>query len=191
MGLILTRNQKDILAMSKAEYLTHIGSVDDDTRLQVAAAIFKIDARSSRPTILLLRRRQHDHHRPGVFEIPNGRVDDNDFIISDSIARAVQKQSSLKVFRIEAMLRESRWTDKRPWLDGEEIPGTTLTGLSKNMQLNWAVAVDNTEDVDIRSDEHDEFVWASWNTLSGLNLRQDTRDLAQEALTWAARRLCG
>ncbi|KAK9791881.1 hypothetical protein SCARD494_07288 [Seiridium cardinale] len=190
MGLTLNQKQKSILAMSKSEYLTHIGNHDHKTKLQVAAAIFRIDVQSSRPTILLLKRSKHDSQRPGTFEAPSGSVKDSDFIISDSVARAVEENSSLRVFRIAAMLREKRWLDKRSWLDEDDDIVMPSTGLRKHVQLNWAVAVDATRDVAIRSDEHEEFIWASWNVLDRLNLREDTRDFAKEALTWAARCLC-
>lgn len=182
MGPALTLKQKHILAMSKAEYLSHIGNADCKTKLQVAAAIFKMDTQSCRPTILLLKRKAHDARSHGTFEVPTGKVDDSDFIISDSIARAVKKQASLKVFRIEAMLREKRWMDRHLWLDDDD----EFT-IMKNVQLNWAVAVKDIDDVVVKSDEHEEFVWASWNALGVLDLRDDTRDLAKEALTWAAR----
>lgn len=191
MGAILTRNQKHILAMSKAQYLSYIGRVDSTVNLQVAAAVFKIDVESSRPMILLLRRKTYDSLDVGHFEIPSGLVDDNDFIISDSVARAVKSQSSLRIFRIDAMLREQEWTAEHSWCDDDIGMGHILGDWeNKNMQLNWAVTVDDIEDVVVLSAMHDEFIWASWASLSALHLSNDTRDLAKEALTWAARRLC-
>ncbi|ETS75748.1 hypothetical protein PFICI_12692 [Pestalotiopsis fici W106-1] len=192
MGPTLTQNQKHILAMSKAEYLSHVGNVGRDSRLQVAAAVFKIDIQSSRPTILLLKRRSHDSYEPGEFEVPSGSVDDSDFIISDSIARAVQDQSNLRVFRIDAMLREKRWSIPDLYYGDEDmdISNTLVCSKRESMQLNWAVTVHDIEDIIVASEDHDEFVWATWASLNVLNLSTDTRDLAKEALTWAARRLC-
>ncbi|KAI1840885.1 hypothetical protein JX265_013381 [Neoarthrinium moseri] len=187
MGPTLTSGQKNILAMSKAEYLTQVDDSDSGTRLQVTAAIFRVDVQSSRPTILLLKRRSHDLHSPGAFEIPSGRVDDGDFFISDSIARAVKKQASLKVIKVLGMLREGRWVDRHSWLEDDDIK---LTVTQKTVQLNWAVSVDSSDEVVVRGDDFEEFVWANWNALGALNLKDDVRDLAKEALTWAARCLC-
>lgn len=190
MGPTLTQKQKHILAMSKAEYLSHMDNVANDSKLQVAAAVFKIDIQSSRPTILLLRRRSCDRYEPGEFEVPSGSVDDNDFIISDSIARAVQNQSNLRVFRIDAMFREKRWSVTDPWRDeSRNVRNALVFSDKESMQLNWAVTVHDVEDIVVGGDEHDEFVWATWASLDVLNLSTDTRDLAKEALTWAARRL--
>ncbi|KAH8202187.1 hypothetical protein TruAng_003662 [Truncatella angustata] len=191
MAATLTVIQKNILAMSKAEYLSHIGNYDYETKLQVAAAIFKVDVQSSRPSILLLKRKRHGIHSPALFEVPNGNVNDDDFIISDSIARAVSSLVDLKVFRINAMLREKRWVDRQySWMDDDDHTDLTSLVNTDYLQLNWAVAVSDIGDVAVKSDEHEEYVWATWNALGMLNLRDETRDLAKEALTWAARRLC-
>lgn len=184
----LTSDQKNVLAMSKAEYLYSIGAADAGAKLRVAAAVFRIDVESSRPSILLLKRKMTDPRGPGQFEIPMGRVDDSDFFMSDSIARAVKKQAGLKVVRIMGMLRDQRWSDARSGVSDEDL--STAPAVSKtHLQLNWAVSVANTEEVVVSKDEHDTYVWANWNALGSLNLQDGVKDLAKEALTWAARGL--
>jgi 8-oxo-dGTP pyrophosphatase MutT (NUDIX family) len=186
MGPTLTADQKDVLAMSKAEYLYTIGSADIGTKLRVAAAVFRIDVESSRPTILLLKRKTNDPRGPGQFEVPLGRVEDSDFFMSDSIARAVKKQAGLKVVRIIGMLRDQHWSDERSGAGDEHL--STAPGVTRShVQLNWAVAVESTEGIVVSKDEYDTYVWANWNALGSLNLQDSVKDLAKEALTWAAR----
>ncbi|KAK8063882.1 hypothetical protein PG996_008534 [Apiospora saccharicola] len=98
------------------------------SHLTVGAAVFRIDVRSQRPTILLLKKRTaaapatigpaSGPPRPGSlagppppsWELPSGRVEDGDYCISDAIARCVKRQTSLDVVRISSMLRETTAT---------------------------------------------------------------------------------
>ncbi|KAI0127311.1 hypothetical protein BJ170DRAFT_683159 [Xylariales sp. AK1849] len=195
MGSTLTRDQKDILAMSKAQYMSYVGNNDSASRLQVTTAVFRVDIDSSSPTILLLKRKSTDTLSPCVFEVPTGIVDDEDFWISDSVARTASKQTSLRVQRVTGMLRENRWLDnvldEESWADDDDDDdddNEIETFISRqNVRLNWTVFVDSTEDVVVMSDDYEEYVWASRSALVMLNLKEDVRDLAKEALTWAAR----
>ncbi|KAK8113167.1 hypothetical protein PG984_013693 [Apiospora sp. TS-2023a] len=99
------------------------------SHLTVGAAVFRIDVRSQRPTILLLKKRTAaaapatigpasgpprpaslTGPPPPSWELPSGRVEDGDYCISDAIARCVKRQTSLNVVRISSMLRETTAT---------------------------------------------------------------------------------
>ncbi|KAH8653717.1 hypothetical protein BX600DRAFT_440774 [Xylariales sp. PMI_506] len=174
-----------------------------------------------------------------VFEIPTGPVYDSDLFVSDAIARAVERQASLKVTRVLGMLHEHQWTEMRRAprhsdghdseaaaaaaarvhfddLDSDEgddndddeeddsdyeyygvngngnghgsrsSMGGGEHGLRRHVQLSWAVWVDNVDSVLLKSKEHEEYVWANASSIKALNLRDDVRELAKEALTWAS-----
>ncbi|ORY63285.1 uncharacterized protein BCR38DRAFT_410225 [Pseudomassariella vexata] len=185
MGPTLTATQKSVLAMSKSQYLSLIQPTHPADSLRVGAAIFRMDLRSSRPTILLLKWSDLMALGPGTFEPPSGRVDDGDWSISDALARAVRKQTGLKVFRVLGMLSEIRQTTEHVWLGPD---GTESSVTHETVQLNWTVLVENSDEIVVECQEQDqESVWASWNMLEMLSLTAETRALAKEALEWAGR----
>ncbi|KAI8625629.1 hypothetical protein F5Y19DRAFT_261264 [Xylariaceae sp. FL1651] len=138
----LLPSHKAILAMSRAQYFAHLHSPSQDERnptsspnlsddddsisdqsladkVSVGVCIFRLDGRTSRPAVLLLRRspRWWHHHmsaserrQAGNWELPGGKVKDDDFCISYAIERLVMEQTGLKVVKIVGILKEISWS---------------------------------------------------------------------------------
>ncbi|KAI1393278.1 uncharacterized protein F4822DRAFT_439413 [Hypoxylon trugodes] len=310
----LSHAQKTVLAMSRAQYLDAISATRPADKLYVGVCIFRMDAHSSRPSVLLLRRsgspggsasngnengagnnaktlstastntntnsittsksmwgiglrdKQHKHLSngngngggsrretgrdaerngkvggeetggvAGIWELPGGKVREGDFCISAAVARRVAEQTGLRVVRVLGALQDVRRVSEVRILDWDEdgvgiflngeddgsganmsvLDGATLTNSSGGgsrsgsgsrastvsrrspihnphlvlrrecLQLNYAVLVQNHEDLVIRSREHDELVWASFSRAEALRMPEELRTVVHQGLAFA------
>ncbi|KAI0805347.1 hypothetical protein GGR55DRAFT_656494 [Xylaria sp. FL0064] len=105
----ITTNNKDQLG--------NIGLVD---KLLVGVCIFRLDRETLQPAVLLLRRSPRWWRRrvftsaagrqaAGEWELPGGKVEDDDFCISAAIERLVREKIGLRVTKIMVMLGSVRW----------------------------------------------------------------------------------
>jgi ADP-ribose pyrophosphatase YjhB (NUDIX family) len=89
--------------------------------IRVGVCIFRLDSQTLWPAVLLLRRSpdwwQQQRHlstsegeRVEDWELPGGKVRENDFCISSAIERLVREQTGLRVTKIMEMLQDIRWT---------------------------------------------------------------------------------
>ncbi|KAI1435097.1 hypothetical protein GGR50DRAFT_344230 [Xylaria sp. CBS 124048] len=134
----LLPSQKAILAMSRAQYIASLDAAAKASRqgrnegvvdgVLVGVCIFRLDGRTLQPAVLLLRRsprwwRKQERDREtreidtlghegeavaGDWELPGGRVEEEDFCISSALERLVREKTGLRVTRIMEMLREIR-----------------------------------------------------------------------------------
>ncbi|KAI1085402.1 hypothetical protein F5B20DRAFT_1912 [Whalleya microplaca] len=144
----LTADQKNVLAMSRAQFLDSISAERPADKLAIGVCIFRMDLHTSRPSVLLLRRRP-EKARPasaasvssaystsssppadkrhssskGLWELPGGKVNESDFCISAAVARKVREQTGLKVVRMVGALREMRRGERVPILDWDDDDG--------------------------------------------------------------------
>ncbi|KAI1822505.1 hypothetical protein F4861DRAFT_384757 [Xylaria intraflava] len=125
MKSTLLPSQRAVLAMSRAQYRAHARREGEASaavdKVSVGLCVFRLDGRTLRPAVLLLRRsprwrrQQQQQHKPtsgaaGDWELPGGKVADGDFCISAAIERLVRETTGLRVTRIMEMLPELRWT---------------------------------------------------------------------------------
>ncbi|KAI1277716.1 hypothetical protein F5Y07DRAFT_398270 [Xylaria sp. FL0933] len=107
------------IAMNDKDQLGNIGPVD---KLSVGVCIFRLDRETLQPAVLLLRRSPRWWRRrvftsaagrqaAGEWELPGGRVEDDDFCISAAIERLVRKKIGLRVTKIMVMLGSVRWRE--------------------------------------------------------------------------------
>ncbi|KAI1451155.1 hypothetical protein F5Y02DRAFT_412797 [Annulohypoxylon stygium] len=302
----LSHAQKTVLAMSRAQFLDAIRASRPADKLYVGVCIFRMDAHSSRPSVLLLRRscaavsssastsasetssvansamtvtsglmtgapvlrresrrgRQFGENwnrggerdaEVGVWELPGGKVRDTDFCISAAVARRVLEQTGLRVVRVLGALQDVRHVSEVRILDWDDdgvgiftgnqgsrnsvggrsndsstdlsmsmLDGATLTsgtgtdsgsisgsgsirgrGIYRSasrrepvhnpqlvlrrecLQLNYAVLVQSHEELSIRSNDHDEMVWASFSRASALPMQEELRTVVHQGLAFA------
>ncbi|KAI1306642.1 hypothetical protein F5Y03DRAFT_136529 [Xylaria venustula] len=155
----LLPSEKDIIAMSRSQFLAHLRSSSTDgahipeirvldnkgrrrgirgngvytriaadtdggpavDKLSVGVCIFRLDRETLRPAALLLRRSQRwwrcrvftsataESEAPGEWELPGGRVEDDDFCLSAAIERLVREELGLRVTKIMVMLSSVKW----------------------------------------------------------------------------------
>ncbi|KAI0427365.1 hypothetical protein F5Y09DRAFT_34983 [Xylaria sp. FL1042] len=105
------------IAMGNKDRIENIGPVD---KLSVGVCIFRLDRETLRPAALLLRRSPRWWRRrvftsaarrqaAGEWELPGGKVEDDDFCISAAIERLVREKIGLRVTKIMVMLASVRW----------------------------------------------------------------------------------
>ncbi|RWA10197.1 hypothetical protein EKO27_g4893 [Xylaria grammica] len=140
---------------------TPLGAAD---KLSVGVCIFRPDKKTLRPTVLLLRRSPRWWRRrvfmstagrqgAGEWELPGGRVSDDDFCISAAIERLVREKTGLRVTKIMVMLSDIRW-------------GADLKVLLWNEDEGGAACEDSTEDDDDEDGDEDH----SQNFGTGLSI---------------------
>ncbi|KAI1326675.1 hypothetical protein F5Y16DRAFT_374285 [Xylariaceae sp. FL0255] len=146
MRSTLFPSQKAILAMSRSQYIAHqkaaeipstpASTSERDTnpieKISIGICIYRLDGKTLRPAVLLLRRTPRwwhqymapsDRQRGGYWELPGGKMEDDDFCISAAIERLVREQTGLRVTKILGLLDELRWsTDVKEllWEDEDE-----------------------------------------------------------------------
>ncbi|KAH9886175.1 hypothetical protein F4778DRAFT_759305 [Xylariomycetidae sp. FL2044] len=149
----LVAEQKSILAMSRAQYFSHIrhtaaisaktikngqatttaataattttaGAAATTTaipdKLAVSVCIFQTDHQTSNPSVLLVRRSLRFQKYPGHWELPGGKVSDEDFCISAALARKVDETTGLKVVKVLGMLRDTRHVEEMKILEWDD-----------------------------------------------------------------------
>ncbi|KAF2972093.1 hypothetical protein GQX73_g1409 [Xylaria multiplex] len=105
-----------------------LGAAD---KLSVGVCIFRLDEETLRPTVLLLRRSPRWWRRrvfastggrqgAGEWELPGGKISDDDFCVSAAIGRLVREKTGLRVTKIMAMLSAVRWRAELKVLRWEE-----------------------------------------------------------------------
>ncbi|KAI0856737.1 hypothetical protein F4860DRAFT_518509 [Xylaria cubensis] len=125
-------------------------------KLSVGVCIFRLDGRTLSPAVLLLRRSPRwwrrriftsvgGRHSAGEWELPGGKVENDDFCISAAIERLVREKTGLRVTKIMFMLSDVRWREERKVLlwEEEEAGKSTTSG-------------DSNEDGDSNGDGDDE-----------------------------------
>ncbi|KAI0908648.1 hypothetical protein F4823DRAFT_483522 [Ustulina deusta] len=96
------------------------GNTGPADKLSVGVCIFRLDKETLRPAALLLRRSPRWWRRrvftsaagrqaAGEWELPGGKVEDDDFCISAAIERLVREKIGLRVTKIMVMLSGMRW----------------------------------------------------------------------------------
>ncbi|KAI0468369.1 hypothetical protein F4859DRAFT_517249 [Xylaria cf. heliscus] len=89
-------------------------------KLSVGVCIFRLDGQTLSPAVLLLRRSPRRWRRrilasvggrygAGEWELPGGKVENDDFCISAAIERLVREKTGLRVTKIMVMLSDVRW----------------------------------------------------------------------------------
>ncbi|KAI0435961.1 hypothetical protein F4803DRAFT_567249 [Xylaria telfairii] len=109
-------------------------------KLSVGVCIFRLDGQTLSPAVLLLRRSPRWWRRrilasgggrdgAGEWELPGGKVEDDDFCISAAIDRLVREKTGLRVTKIMAMLSDVRRREELKVLlwedDVDDVEGST------------------------------------------------------------------
>ncbi|KAI8946795.1 hypothetical protein F4801DRAFT_583051 [Xylaria longipes] len=141
-------------------------------KLSVGVCIFRLDGRTLSPAVLLLRRsplwwRQHifasagGRHGAGEWELPGGKVENDDFCISAAIERLVREKTGLRVIKIMVMLSDVRWREEVKVLlwEEDEAGKSTNEDSSEDGDSDW-------DGVEIKVDEAVDMEWMS-STESG------------------------
>ncbi|KAI0184997.1 hypothetical protein EV127DRAFT_213872 [Xylaria flabelliformis] len=145
----------------------HPPPIDDDTppnpaaadKLSVGVCIFRLDGRTLSPAVLLLRRSPRWWRRriftsvggrrgAGEWELPGGKVENDDFCISAAIERLVREKTGLRVTKIMFMLSDVRWREELKVLLWEEE--------DEDKEAGKSTSGDSNEDGDSNGDGDDE-----------------------------------
>lgn len=162
----------EVLNMSKTAFQAQkarIGEVYD--KIVVGAAIFRHNA-----TVLLLKRSSNDDYYPGIFELPSGKVDDDDITIKAELVREVKEETGLDVLSVLQELKPMVYTTEKTVV----INGRNELVRKRAIQLNYVVDVDEGEVV-LDSKEHSEFVWAMEEDLEALRVTAEMKIVVREA----------
>ncbi|MAG50602.1 DNA mismatch repair protein MutT [archaeon] len=121
-------------------------------RFVVAAIIVK------NSKILLLKRKKDDF-MGGIYELPSGKVEDNEEI-DLSLKREIKEETGLKIKEIKKYFG---------FFDYESKSG------KKTRQFNFLVETD-LDDLKL-SDEHEDFSWVSKTELSNFNITDSVKEV--------------
>ncbi|TGJ79154.1 hypothetical protein E0Z10_g9611 [Xylaria hypoxylon] len=170
---------KDI---DKGETLIH--NADDGkvslsfaNKLSVGVCIFRLDEMTLRPTVLLLRRSPWWRRRriftsaagrqgAGEWELPGGKVSDDDFCISAAIERLVKEKTGLRVTKIMVMLSGVRWRAELKVLLWDEDEGGLAYNDSAEEDDEGGVEDGLSEDHGQKVDSGVNMDWDNTSTMS-------------------------
>lgn len=181
----LSIEQISIFSMSPAQYHAYTSQTRNQVfdKIVVGAAILRtsqIDPDIREPLILLLKRSPHETYYPNVFELPSGKADDTDATLANTMYREVLEETGLPVTCVIDMLPEFTYhTEKKVRLEkhrGEE------TVRKECIQLTCVARVHGV-DFRVNPAEHEMGVWANKQMLTDLNMTEEIRRLAEEALS--------
>ena len=145
-------------------------------KIVIGALIFE-KASPVTPKLLLLKRAEHEEHYPNIFEIPGGKVEDEDLTIRDAVKREVMEETGLQVEEISAATTPFSYTIER------KVPGDE-SGLERvlrtSLQFNFVCDVTGY-DFKVDPDEHSEGRFAARAELAELNMTEQMREVAEEA----------
>ncbi|OHE91845.1 hypothetical protein CORC01_12853 [Colletotrichum orchidophilum] len=158
-------------------------------KIRVGAAIVRPGPRGDE-TLIIKRSPGQGHYN--FYEIPGGKMEDDDATIRDAIIRMVAELTSLEVIDIQHPLP--------PLLDirQEALKGATgLDVIEGNMaehdqiikrpavQLNYVVTVEGDgSDFKLNEKSHEMGVWARGDDAVGMNMEKNMRKIVEEALCW-------
>lgn len=154
------------LAEFRSTYLSKSGKPFD--QVVVGAIIHKDGGRR----ILLLRRAEHETHHPDMFELPSGKVEDEDATLGAALRREVAEETGLC---ITSIVREME-----PF---EHVVSKTVDGVvvaKSCLQLNFIVNVGDGE-VKVNPHEHSVAVWADMADLTRLEMTDEMSNLVATA----------
>ncbi|TRX91216.1 hypothetical protein FHL15_007821 [Xylaria flabelliformis] len=181
------KDDRDDYETKKKKNLTHPPPTDDDTptnpaaadKLSVGVCIFRLDGRTLSPAVLLLRRSPRwwrrriftsvgGRHGAGEWELPGGKVENDDFCISAAIERLVREKTGLRVTKIMFMLSDVRWREELKvllWEEEEEEDKEAEKSTSGDSNENGnRDNSDGDDEVEIRVDlaaAADDVEWSS------------------------------
>lgn len=148
-------------------------------KVTVGVAVIREDRGTKE--ILLLKRNPDEAYFPNVFEIPGGKVNENDKSIRHAVKREAAEETGLLVTAVLSALSPMRYTTEKTTKDGS---GNDVTVRRRTIQLSYIVAVDcDGEDFVVNKDEHSTGVWASLQILDTCPITNDMKSLVLEALS--------
>ncbi|GAB1311991.1 hypothetical protein MFIFM68171_02201 [Madurella fahalii] len=108
----------------------------------------------------------HEVYFPNIFELPSGKVDQEDRSLRHALVREVKEETGLDVTDVIAKLEPMIYkTEKTVTSDtGEDILVSKTA-----IQLNYVVSVTDGA-VQLSAEEHSESAWATEEMLEGLNI---------------------
>lgn len=169
--------------MSKAQFLGSIDNLPDSSanydKLTIGAAIIRSPKMSGGAQILLLQRNMDEEYYPGVYEIPGGKVDDQDATIAAAITREVSEETNLVVSRILNKLPVMTYTTEKN-VSGQY--GKEVSKVKRAIQLSYVVEVENDTMFCWNPAEHCHGVWASREDIRRLEITEDMKKIIEAAL---------
>lgn len=179
---IAAANLKAVLSQTRTEWLASAGQHFD--KLVIGAAIFRQYGAPSDTRLLIIRRAADEDYYPNCFEMPSGKVDDDE-TIHQALARELFEETELSVTRVLAQLPEITYTTEKTILkDGKEVHI-----VKRACQLNFAVTAADpmtfSLTVTLNEKEHSEWKWANVEEMKTLQMTELMRECTENALKWA------
>ncbi|KAI0554270.1 hypothetical protein F4679DRAFT_352306 [Xylaria curta] len=141
-------------------------------KLSVGVCIFRLDGQTLSPAVLLLRRSPRwwrrriftsvgGRHGAGEWELPGGKVENDDFCISAAVERLVREKTGLRVTKIMYMLSDVRWREELKILLWEEEDETGKSTSGDSNEEEGDSGGDGDEEVEIKVDLEADVEWSS------------------------------
>jgi len=108
---------------------------------------YVVGAVIQKDSLVLLLKRPKDDFMGGIYELPSGKVEDDESLDS-ALYREVEEETGLRIREIKRYLG---------YFDYESESG------EKTRQFNFVITVE--EPIKIRLKEHDDFIWVNKNRL--------------------------
>jgi len=121
----------------------------------VVGAIIEIDKK------ILLLKRPEDDFMGGIYELPSGKVEEGEDIIT-ALYREVEEETGIKVAKIKQYLGFFDYNSKSG---------------KRTRQFNFLITPEQPFDLRLR--EHDGFAWVSKNELGRYNVTDSVRELIE------------
>ncbi|CAN8096961.1 unnamed protein product [Discula destructiva] len=126
--------------------------------LATGAIVFSQHHEPPHPPRILLVQRASTDSMPDRWEIPGGAVDVGEMVLAGAV-REVYEESGLVVRRIEGLLSHDESESKQEGIEGGYL-FHTRSG-KRIMKFTFLVEVDDSTDVKLDPNEHQDYVWAT------------------------------
>ncbi|KAH8829482.1 NUDIX hydrolase domain-like protein [Flagelloscypha sp. PMI_526] len=145
-------------------------------KLVVGIAIIQNNTSSGPSRILYVQRSSTEHLYPDIYELPGGKVDEDDVSILHGAAREAVEETSLQVTHFLGEFQSLWYTIERVY-DGKPIMQTSL-------QINLVAKIDGDPDVKLNPEEHQAYVWVAEEEVEPLPSTEEMKQVMKNAFAF-------
>ena len=151
--------------MSLATFLDSISHQSKPVKVVVGVAIVQHDK------VLFLQRSAAEPYFPNIWELPSGKVGDEDATLLDAAARECLEETELAVIEFLAEAKSFEYM----------VEGRGLT-----LQLNFVVKA--VREVTINQEEHQHYKWCNDEQVGQIGVSESTRQVLSGVFSWQKER---
>lgn len=172
----------EFLGITRGAFQAHLNSTNraPAEKTTVGAAILRLNSAGKRE-ILLLKRNANETYFPNMYEIPGGKVDDNDASIEAGLAREVAEETHLTTTAVLSALLPFHYTTQKKIQDLSS--GQEKVIRRSVVQLSYVVSIEGDgAEFQVNEWEHSTGGWFDANAAREVPMTREMRNLVSQAL---------